>query len=64
MQTMSHELRTPLHGILGLAQLLAGEVAAELQGDVDAIVVLGRQMLNLVNDLLDIRCQTKLVGLH
>ena len=59
LANVSHELRTPLHSIIGFA-----EVLAEALGDVPAddkrnrylanIVTSSRQLLELINDLLDL----------
>jgi signal transduction histidine kinase/CheY-like chemotaxis protein len=55
MSRMSHELRTPLNAILGFGQLLAGPKLDERQADnLDRIMVAGRHLLDLVNDILDI----------
>ena len=54
LMNMSHDLRTPFSGILGLSQLLHdAETDAhkkELLGD---IVTSGRQLLNLLNEIID-----------
>jgi signal transduction histidine kinase/CheY-like chemotaxis protein len=55
LSRMSHELRTPLNAILGFAQLLdmAG-LETENSDDVGRILVAGRHLLELINELLDI----------
>ncbi|MEN0061698.1 MAG: ATP-binding protein [Myxococcota bacterium] len=56
LATMSHELRTPLNAIIGYAELLRDE----LQGpptaleDLDRILNSGRNLLHLINDILDL----------
>jgi len=54
----SHELRTPLHGIIGLAQSLMVEGAAQdhahLQHCLGMIASSGQRLSNLVNDILDL----------
>ncbi len=54
LMNMSHDLRTPFSGILGLSQLLHNEETdshkKELLGD---IVTSGRQLLNLLNEIID-----------
>ena len=55
---MSHELRTPLNAVLGYAMLLqedakaAGNEAAV--ADLDRIVLAGRQLLALINDIVEL----------
>jgi PAS domain S-box-containing protein len=55
---ISHELRTPLHGILSLAEALLEEVYGRLsdeQGEaLRAIDDIGRHLLTLINDVLDV----------
>lgn len=53
---MSHELRTPLNGILGFAQLLnlRGGLSAEQRRSVDSIELAGRQLLALIEQVLDL----------
>jgi signal transduction histidine kinase len=53
---MSHELRTPLNAILGYAQLLRMEGGTTERQDehITSVIVGGRHLLNLVNDLLQI----------
>ena len=56
--SMSHELRTPLNAIIGYAMLLyedaneAGDAA--MARDLDRILVSGRHLLALINDVLDL----------
>ena len=56
---MSHELRTPLNAILGFARVLARTARDRLtedeQGFLADVVGAGDHMLQLVNDLLDLR---------
>lgn len=56
LSKMSHELRTPLNGILGFAQLLeVDNTLNEEQLDfVQEILVAGRHLLSLINDVLDL----------
>lgn len=55
LANMSHELRTPLNGILGFAQFLRQEnLAAEKRSKyVDIIFYNGRQLLGVINNLID-----------
>jgi two-component system, sensor histidine kinase len=55
LATMSHELRTPLNGVLGMAQVLAGEpLTAEQKDRVKVIRRSGETLLAVLNDLLDL----------
>jgi protein-histidine pros-kinase len=55
LSRMSHELRTPLNAILGFGQLLMMEpLNAEQRDSVDHIVRAGRNLLELINEVLDI----------
>jgi signal transduction histidine kinase len=55
---MSHELRTPLNAILGYADLLQEEAGdanqPDLIPDIQKIKMAGKQLLALVNDILDL----------
>lgn len=54
LASISHEIRTPLNGILGLSQLaLQAELPAETQHQLALILHAGKNLLALVNDLLD-----------
>ncbi len=54
LATMSHELRTPMTAIIGTAELLHEEQLAPHQvRKVDRIVRAGKNLLSLLNDLLD-----------
>ena len=58
LSRMSHELRTPMNAILGFAQILEYDVAHKqmdlVADNVDEILVAGRHLLALVNDVLDL----------
>ncbi|MEO1067661.1 MAG: ATP-binding protein [Cyanobacteria bacterium J06638_6] len=58
LATMSHELRTPLNAILGFSQILDSQSKGPLtnhQGEmVKRIFTNGKNLLNLVNDILDL----------
>lgn len=52
--TMSHELRSPMNGVLGMADLLHDtDLTEEQAGYVSVIEASGRQLLAVVNDVLD-----------
>lgn len=56
LATMSHELRTPLNGILGYAQILGNDrlLNDRQHAAVEVIHRGGRQLLALINDILDL----------
>jgi signal transduction histidine kinase len=58
LANVSHELRTPLNSILGFAELLrdaaGGQTDAKQVRYVQNIVTSGRNLLDLINDLLDL----------
>ncbi len=58
LSSMSHELRTPLNAVIGFADILRdggyGPLSAEQSAAVRDIAAAGRQLLSLVNDVLDL----------
>ncbi|MEM7766462.1 MAG: ATP-binding protein [Pseudomonadota bacterium] len=55
LATMSHEIRTPLNGVLGMAQALERRpLASAEQQMVETIVQCSRDLLAILNDILDI----------
>jgi len=55
LANMSHEIRTPLNGVLGNIQLLEmSRLDAEQQEYLSAITASGRNLLALINDILDL----------
>jgi PAS domain S-box-containing protein len=58
LANMSHELRTPLNAVIGFSELLEQEIFGELNGKQTAyvgnVLISGRHLLQLVNDILDI----------
>jgi PAS domain S-box-containing protein len=58
LANMSHELRTPLNSIMGLSQLMisrgAGKEPKQETQYLEVIERNGRQLLNLINDILDL----------
>jgi signal transduction histidine kinase/DNA-binding NarL/FixJ family response regulator len=54
LANMSHEIRTPMNGVLGAADLLNTEALNDEQRRmVNTIVISGRALLAIVNDVLD-----------
>ncbi|MDG2520417.1 response regulator [Caulobacter segnis] len=55
LATMSHELRTPLNAVLGLASTLEREkLDATVAEQVQLLALCGRNMLAVLNDVLDV----------
>ncbi len=55
LATMSHELRTPLNAVIGFSEALAGERnPARIEDYSRAINEAGRQLLLLIDDILDV----------
>ncbi len=70
LANMSHELRTPLNAVIGLSEIISGEVLGpigqpkykEFAGD---IVSSGRHLLDIINDILDsVKLQSGKMTLH
>lgn len=56
LANMSHEIRTPMNGVLGFTELLKdGSLSEKEKTDYLKIIDLnGKQLLNLINDILDV----------
>jgi signal transduction histidine kinase len=58
LANMSHELRTPLNVIIGFAEVLSSEAFGPLSDEqaeyIDEILTSARQLLGLINDVLDL----------
>jgi signal transduction histidine kinase/ActR/RegA family two-component response regulator len=55
LATMSHELRTPMNGVIGMAQLMEmTELTDEQKEYVELLTTSGKNLLALINDILDI----------
>jgi signal transduction histidine kinase len=72
LANVSHELRTPLNAIIGYSEMLhdelddPGEVdRPQFRRDLEKIVISGRQLLALINDILDLsKIETGKMSLH
>ncbi|MBD6616338.1 HAMP domain-containing protein [Komarekiella sp. 'clone 1'] len=59
LANVSHELRTPLNAVIGLSQLLEDDatdlgLSGDFITDLETINSAGRQLLELINDILDL----------
>src|SRR5439155_16151757 len=58
LASMSHELRTPLNAILGFNEMILGQVYGEVPADMQEpladIQTSGKQLLRLINNVLDL----------
>ncbi len=72
LANVSHELRTPLNAIIGYSEMLHDEVGdvgelnrPQFQQDLDIIIKSGRQLLTLIDDILDLsKIETGNMSLH
>ncbi|NCF18018.1 MAG: HAMP domain-containing protein [Haliea sp.] len=72
LANVSHELRTPLNAIIGYSEMLHDELEdpqevnrPQFQRDLEKIVMSGRQLLALINDILDLsKIETGKMSLH
>jgi signal transduction histidine kinase len=72
LANVSHELRTPLNAIIGYSEMLhdelgdAGAIDRDAyRRDLDRIVMAGRQLLTLIDDILDLsKIETGKMALH
>ncbi len=55
LANMSHEIRTPMNAILGFSEILNDKMEdTQLKDYVEGISVSGKNLLNLINDILDL----------
>jgi signal transduction histidine kinase len=54
LATMSHELRTPLNAIIGYAEMIEEEAPTQLADDATKIRASARQLLAVINTILDV----------
>jgi signal transduction histidine kinase len=58
LATMSHELRTPLHAVNGYVNIMLAGIAGELNDiqrqNLERVLVNGRHLLSLIDDVLDL----------
>lgn len=72
LANVSHELRTPLNAIIGYSEMLHDELSdgrevdrPQFQQDLDKIIRSGRQLLSLINNILDLsKIETGKMTLH
>ncbi|MBN1578944.1 MAG: PAS domain S-box protein [Chitinispirillaceae bacterium] len=55
LANISHEIRTPLNAVIGYSELLSGmSTGKKEQGYIESISLAGRNLLRLINDILDL----------
>lgn len=55
LANMSHEIRTPMNAIMGMCELtLQEEISEEVRDNCNNIYISGKNLLGIINDLLDI----------
>lgn len=54
LANMTHELHTPLNAIIGYAEMLREDLPAERTDDADGIIMSGRRLLRMLQDVLNL----------
>jgi signal transduction histidine kinase/diacylglycerol kinase family enzyme/DNA-binding NarL/FixJ family response regulator len=56
LATMSHEIRTPMNAIIGISEILKArsDLQAEVRSGIDKIHHSGKNLLGIINDILDL----------
>lgn len=66
LSVMSHDIRTPLNSILGMATIASNNLdnKEKIEDCINKILLSGRHLLNLINDILDISNTKKQIASH
>jgi PAS domain S-box-containing protein len=66
LANVSHEIRTPLNSVIGFSELLSTKISNKQQsGYLNAITIAGKNLLSLINGILDLsKIEAKKLKLH
>lgn len=66
LANVSHEIRTPLNSVIGFSELLSTKISDKQQsGYLNAITIAGKNLLSLINGILDLsKIEAKKLKLH